>query len=85
MGYEWRRDITLQALLNKLKLLNLFSAYCRAEVAAARTSLASRTVFEVLGLDLGLEGSSSWPWPRTLQVLENCPVLGRGLQLFASV
>jgi len=30
--------------------------------------------------------SSSWLWsrPRTLQVLENWPVLGRGQQLFAS-
>jgi len=41
---------------------------------------ASRTDFEVLGL--GLKVSS--PWPRTLQVLENWPVFGRGLQLFAS-
>jgi len=36
----------------------------------------------------GLEDNfwSPWPWswPRTLQVLENWPLLGRGQQLFAS-
>jgi len=31
------------------------------EVATSRTSLASRTVFEVFGL--GLEESSPWLWP----------------------
>ena len=39
------------------------------KVKSSRTSLASRTHFEVLGL----EASSPWPWPRSLQVLENDP------------
>ena len=43
----------------KSKLLKL--AY-EAEVESSRTSLASRTHFEVLGL----EASSPWPWPRSL-------------------
>ena len=41
------------------------------EVESSRTSLASRTSsrthFEVLGLSLGLEASSPWPWPRSLR------------------
>ena len=52
----------------------------KAEVESSRTS--SRTHFEVLGLGLGLEASSPWPWPRSLQVLENCPVLGSRTALF---
>ena len=58
-------------------------------VESSRTSLASRTHFEVVGL--GLEASSTWPWPRSLkylalaskpQVFENCPVLGSRTALF---
>ena len=35
------------------------------ELESSRTSLASRTHFEVLSL--GLEASSPWPWPRSLR------------------
>ena len=41
----------------------------RPEMESSRTSLVSRTHFEVLGLGLGLglEASSPWPWPRSLK------------------
>ena len=35
------------------------------EVESSRTSLSSRTQFEVLGL--GHEAPSPWPWPRSLK------------------
>ena len=38
---------------------------CDPKVESSRTSLASRTHFEVLGL--GLEASSPWPWPQSLR------------------
>ena len=51
------------------------------EVESSRTSLASRTDFEVLGLGLGLEGQVLGLASRP-QVLENWPVLGSRTALF---
>ena len=41
----------------------LFPRILTSEVESSRTSLASRTHFEVLGL----KASSPWPWPRNLR------------------
>ena len=49
--------------INKPHLLKTFVEWFQAEVESSRTSLASRTHFEVLGL--GLEASNPWPWPRS--------------------
>ena len=51
-----------------------------AEVESSRTSLASRTHFEVLGL--GLEASSPWPWPRSLRSLKIALSSARGQHYF---
>ena len=41
---------------------------------------SSKTSFEVLGLDL--KAQVPWPWPRTLQVLENVLSSARGQHCF---
>ena len=53
---------------------------CVTEVESSRTSLASRTLFEVLGL--GLEASSPWPWPRSLKSSKICLSSVRGQHYF---
>ena len=45
-----------------------------AEVESSRTFLASRTHFEVLGL----EASSPWPWPQSLRSSKTAQPSARG-------
>ena len=46
-------------------MFSVLGALETSEVESSRTSLASRTHFEVLGL--GLKASSPWSWPRSLR------------------
>ena len=61
-------------------LFQLFITYDLAEVESSRTSLASRTHFEVLGL--GLKASSPWPWPRSFRSSKTALSSARGPALF---
>ena len=51
-----------------------------SEVESSRTSLASRTHFEVLGL--GRKASSPWPWPRSLKSTKIALSSARGQHYF---
>ena len=69
------QPLTVQCGLSKRK---------SPEVESSRTSLASRTSsrthFEVL--DLGLEASSPWPWPRSLKSSKIALSSARGQHYF---
>ena len=61
---------------NKIKNLGFFTWALPAEVESSRTSLASRTHFEVLGLE------ASSPWPRSLRSSEIALSSTRGQHYF---
>ena len=65
-------------LTRKLPISFKRKVYYQSEVESSRTSLASRTHFQVLGL----EASSPWPWPRSLRSSKIALSSARGQHYF---